>query len=473
MAGPTDDDGKEAPFPTSSTVPGFPAMARAAGEPPAEFEEDAFLPSELDEVWTFLSIEERVEGFCILSRSDAEDLFDRLNATDQARLILALPQADRRSWMRFLEPDDAADVVQSAEPEDRDPLLNLLDEGTRKEVGALLAYAEDEAGGLMNPRYVRVRPGMTVDEAISYLRKQARERVETLHYSYVLDADQRLLGVVSFRDLFAAQPGKTVAEVMQTELVHATEETDQEALSQLFGQHGLVAIPVLDGAGRMKGVVTVDDIVDVVQEEATEDIQKMGAVAALEAPYLNVGFFEMMKKRAGWLAVLFLGEMLTATAMGYYEHELGKALVLTLFIPLIVSAGGNAGSQATTLVIRAIALSEVRLRDWWRVAARELMMGLALGGLLGAIGLIRILLWPWRMTQYGPHFAIIGVTVAFSVLGVVLFGTLAGAMLPMVLRRLGLDPASASAPFVATLVDVTGLVIYFTVASLLLSGTLL
>jgi magnesium transporter len=456
-------------------MPGFPALAREP-ESPLDADADAddtFLSSELEEVWPFLSIEERVEGFRILSRSDAEDLFDRLSAADQGRLILAVPQAERRSWMRYLEPDDAADVVQSAEPEDKDRLLNLLDEGTRKEVGALLAYAEDEAGGLMNPRYVRVRPGMTVDEAISYLRKQARERVETIHYSYVLDSEQKLLGVVSFRDLFAAQPGKTVAEVMKTDLVTTTEETDQEALSQLFGQHGLMAIPVVDPAGKMKGVVTVDDIVDVVQEEATEDIQKMGGVEALDAPYLEVGFLEMMRKRAGWLAVLFVGEMLTATAMAYFEHEIGKALVLSLFIPLIISAGGNAGSQATTLVIRAVALGEVRLRDWWRIAARELLMGVGLGALLGLLGLVRVLLWPTRMTLYGPHYALIGTTIAFSVLGVVLFGTMAGAMLPLLLRRAGLDPASASAPFVATLVDVTGLVIYFTVASLILSGTLL
>jgi magnesium transporter len=463
----TDDQGKE--HGRISTVPGFPALGRDP-EPPEE--EEGFLSSELEEVWTFLAIEERVEGFRILPRADAEDLFDRLSAVDQAKLILGLPQAERRSWMRYLEPDDAADVIQSA-PGDKELLLSLLDEGTRKEVVALLAYAEDEAGGLMNPRYVRVRPGMTVDEAISYLRKQARERVETLHYSYVLDADQHLLGVVSFRDLFAAQSGKTVADVMNTHLVTATEETDQEALSQLFGQHGLVAIPVLDAQGRMKGVVTVDDIVDVVQEEATEDIQKMGGVAALDAPYLSVGFAEMVKKRFGWLAVLFVGEMFTATALGHFQTKIEKAAVLALFLPLIISAGGNAGSQATTLVIRAIALGEVRLRDWWRIAYREVAMGAALGTLLGLMGLIRILVWPWRVAQYGEHFALIGMTVGASVVGCVLFGTTAGAMLPMILRRFGLDPASASAPAVATIVDVTGLIIYFTVATVILTGTLL
>ena len=470
------DDDRSGDVPPNRTVPGFPALARVrppSGPVQLDEQSDAFLSSELEEVWTFLSIEERVEGFRILSRADAEELFDRLSAADQARLILAVPQADRRSWMRYLEPDDAADVVQSADSDGKEALLGLLDDGTRKEVTALLAYAEDEAGGLMNPRYVRVRPGMTVDEAISYLRKQARERVETLHYSYVLDADQKLNGVVSFRDLFAASPGKTVAEVMTTDVVTASDEMDQEALSQLFGQTGLAAIPVLDAEGRMKGVVTVDDIVDVVREEATEDMQKMGAVAALEAPYLNVGFLEMFKKRAGWLEALFIGEMLTATAMAFFEKELERAIVLSLFIPLIISSGGNAGSQATTLVIRAIALGEVRLRDWWRIASRELLMGLALGVSLGLTGYVRILLWPSRLTLYGPHFATIGLAVGLSVIGVVMFGTIVGAMLPLILRRLGLDPASASAPAVATLVDVTGLVIYFTVASIILSGTLL
>jgi magnesium transporter len=375
--------------------------------------------------------------------------------------------------MRLLPPDDAADVIQEAPEEERDGLLSLLDEPTRREVSALLAYAEDEAGGLMNPRYARLRPDMSADEAITYLRRQARERLETIYYVYVLDPAQRLLGVVSFRELFAASPGKSIRDIMHSDVITAREDMDQEALSRMFAEQDLLAIPVVDADGCVKGIVTVDDIVDVVQEEATEDIQKFGGMAALDAPYLDAGFWSMVRKRAGWLAVLFVGEMLTATAMGFFEHEIARAVVLALFVPLIISSGGNSGSQASTLVVRAMALGELRLRDWWRVIRRELAAGVALGTVLASIGFVRIVLWRAVFGVYGDHFLLIALTVGTSLVGVVTFGTMAGSMLPLLLQRLGFDPASASAPFVATMVDVSGLVIYFTVASLILSGTLL
>jgi len=313
---------------------------------------------------------------------------------------------------------------------------------------------------------------MTVDEAISYVRRQAAH-VETIYYVYALDEAQRLLGVVSFRHLFSSDPSKTVREVMQTDIITATPDMDQEAVAKLVAQHHLLAIPVVDADGRMQGIVTVDDIVDVVQEEASEDIQKVGGMEALGAPYLEIGFWSMVKKRAGWLAILFVGEMLTATAMGFFEKEIARAVVLALFVPLIISSGGNSGSQATTLVIQAMAMGEVRLRDWWRIVRREVSTGCVLGSFLAMIGLTRILVWQSVWKTYGPHYVQVALTVAFSLVGVVLFGTLAGSMLPFILRRSGLDPASASAPFVATLVDVTGLVIYFTVASIVMRGTLL
>jgi magnesium transporter len=325
----------------------------------------------------------------------------------------------------------------------------------------------------MSPRYARLRPEMTADEAILYLRRQAFRRRETIYYTYVLDAAQHLLGVVSFRELFAAPPEKLVQEIMHTDLVTVTEETDQEAVAQLLAEMGLLAIPVVDTDGRMKGVVTADDVVGVVQEEATEDIQKIGGSEALDEPYLQIGLASMVQKRGRWLAALFLGEMLTATAMGFFEAEIARAVILALFVPLIISSGGNSGSQAATLVIRAMALGEVRIRDWWRVARREILTGLALGLLLGLIGLVRILVWQAVGQVYGEHYLLVAFTVAGSLVGVVMFGTLAGSMLPFLLRRLGADPASASAPFVATLVDVTGLVIYFSVARLILGGTLL
>jgi magnesium transporter len=422
--------------------------------------------------WSSLTPEEQVVAFQKLSYSEAGDFFLTLSARDQATLLLALPASERRLWMRLLPPDDATDLIQEAPEDERPVFLNFLDEYTRREVLALLAYKEDEAGGLMSPRFARLRPDMTIDEAIAYLRRQA-EQVETIHYAYALDSEQRLLGIVPLRRLFSANREQTVREIMRTDFIAASDEMDQEALAKLFSEQHLLAIPVIDNQGKMKGIVTVDDIVNVVTEEASEDIQKIGGMEALDTPYLQTTIREMVKKRGGWLATLFIGEMFTATAMSYFEKEIGRALVLILFVPLIISSGGNSGSQATSLVIRAMALGEVRLRDWWRVVRREVAAGLSLGCILGAIGLMRIIAWQAFADLYGPHYLLVAFTVAFSLVGVVLFGTIAGSMLPFVLSRLGLDPASASAPFVATLVDVTGLVIYFTVASMILRGTLL
>ena len=435
--------------------------------------ERSVLAAELQEAWPVLSAEERLEGLRVLPHAEAEDFLLALPARDQAEIILQMSPGDRRSWMRLLPPDDAADVIQESPEEEREGLLAVLDEPTRKEVAALLAYKEDEAGGLMNPRYARLRPDMSVDEAITYLRRQARERLETIYYVYVLDTEQRLIGVITFRELFAAAPDKTVRDIMHTDVVTAHESMDQEALSRLFAEHNFLAIPVLDDERHVKGIVTVDDIVDVVQEEATEDIQKFGGMEALDAPYLEAGFWSMVRKRAGWLSALFIGEMLTATAMGRFEGEIARAVVLALFVPLIISSGGNSGSQASTLVVRALALGQLRLRDWWRVVRRELSAGLALGTVLAAIGFGRILLWQGLFSTYGEHYLLVALTVATSLVGVVTWGTLAGSMLPLLLRRLGFDPASASAPFVATLVDVSGIVIYFSVASVILGGTLL
>lgn len=429
---------------------------------------------DLLEAWFVLSPADRYEGFRLLPRVEAEELFlDHLAAHDQAQLIAALPPSERRSWMRLLAPDDVADVIQAFPPEERDDLVALLDAQTRKEVRALLAYAEDEAGGLMSPRFARVRPDMTVDEALAYLRRQARGRLETMSYVYVLDAGQRLLGVTTFLDLFRLPPERRVEEAMERDLVTAPEHLDQEDLGRLFSETGLLAIPVVDDGGRMKGIVTLDDAVEVVEEEATEDVQRIGGSEPLERPYLEAGFGQMVRARAGWLSVLFVGELLTASAMQRYEEQIARAVVLAVFVPLIISSGGNSGSQASTLVIRALALGELRLRDWWRVARRELASGLALGGVLAALGLVRILAGEALFGAYGDHAPSLGLTVAASLLGVVVFGTLVGSMLPFLLRRLGLDPASASAPFVATLVDVTGLIIYFTAAGLILGGRLL
>ncbi|HYX90477.1 MAG TPA: magnesium transporter, partial [Myxococcaceae bacterium] len=374
-------------------------------------EGEGLTAADLRDIWPLLTRDDRVSGFGLLARPEAEEFFLELSARDQSELLLALPAEERRAWMRLLPPDDAADLLQTGPPEAKERLLALLDEPTRKEVNALLAYAEDAAGGLMNPRYARLRPDATVDEAISYLRRQAREKLETIYYVYVLDEQQRLIGVVTFRELFAARPEKKVRDIMRTQLVTVREDQDQESVSRVLAQHDLLAVPVVDAENHIKGIVTVDDIVDVVQEEATEDIQKFGGMEALDAPYLNIAFSRMVKKRAGWLAALFIGEMLTATAMAFFEDEIARAVVLALFVPLIISSGGNSGSQASTLVVRALALGEVKLRDWWRVVRRELAAGLALGCVLGTIGFLRIVAWQAVNPIYGEHYLLIALTV--------------------------------------------------------------
>jgi len=449
-----------------------PATPQTPPAPPAAEREPLSL-AEIREIWRLLAHADRIQAFLLLPRDEAEELFFELPAHDQADIVLGVPAREQRSWLRSLPPDDAADLIQAGPLDKREPLLALLDEATRREVTALLAYSEDNAGGLMNPRYVRVRPEMTVDEAISYVRKQMRELTRTIYYVFVLDAEQRLQGVVSFSALFNASVRARVSDIMRTQVITIPEQMDQETVATKFAQSRLLALPVVDQAGHMKGIVTADDVVDVVREEATEDMQKVGGVEALEAPYLEISMSRMLRKRVGWLCVLFLGEMLTASAMGFFEKEIARAVVLALFIPLIISSGGNSGSQATTLVIRAMALGEVKLRDWYRVVRREFVAGLGLGMVLALIGFFRIVLWEALFHTYGPHYVGVGLTVALSLLGVVLWGTLAGSMLPFILRRLGFDPASASAPFVATLVDVFGLVIYFTAAAAILGGTLL
>jgi len=429
--------------------------------------------AEVIDRWGDLDGAEQVARFHALDRDDAERIFAQLANHEAAELLLHLPQTERKTWMRLLPPDDVADLLQEVDADERTALLGLLDEVNRKEVAVLLAYAEDDAGGLMSTRFARLRPDMRADEALLYVRRQARDNLETIYVAYVVDQQQHLLGVVSLRELFLAAADATVRDIMTDKVVSVRDDMDQEAVARVVRQVDLIAVPVVDAEGRINGIVTHDDTLDVVDEEATEDAQKFGGMEALDAPYLEVGFFEMFRKRAGWLSVLFVGEMLTTTAMTSFEHEIAKAVVLAMFVPLIISSGGNSGSQASTLVIRAMALGELGLRDVFKVARREFAAGLALGATLAILGILRVVLWNAVFGGFGPHALRIGLAVGGSLVGVVLFGTLAGSMLPLVLQRAGFDPASASAPFVATLVDVSGILIYFSVASLLLGGTML
>lgn len=399
--------------------------------------------------------------------------FEELSVREQVDLIGTLSAHAQRLAIRVLDPDDAADLLQSVDAALRDQLLALLDASSRAEVTALLAYAEDVAGGLMNPRFIRVRPHMNASEAILYVRKQVAANPATSSYVYVLSSLQTLMGVISMKELLLLDASRQIEDVMRKDVVTLPENCAQDEVANVFARNHLIAVPVLDGQGRMKGVVTADDVVNVVRSEATEDMQKMGGSEALHSPYLSLSLPNMIRKRGGWLVMLFIGELLTASAMSHYEDAIAKAVILALFVPLIISSGGNAGSQASTLVIRAMALGEVKLRDWFKVMRRELVTGFCLGLMLGTLGLVRVVAWEHMFHIYGAHYMLIALTVAVSLVGVVLWGTVTGSVLPFLLRRLGFDPASASTPFVATLVDVTGLVIYFSVASVVLMGTVL
>jgi magnesium transporter len=324
----------------------------------------------------------------------------------------------------------------------------------------------------MTPRYVAIRADWTVQQVLDHVRSHGHDS-ETLNVLYVIDDEGRLVDDIRVREVLLVPVTATVASVMHKRFTALRATDDQRAAVEVFRREDRTALPVIDEHGLLIGIVTVDDVLDTAQRLATRDLQRFGGSEALDEPYMTISMARMIQKRAGWLVVLFLGELLTATAMSFFEREIARALVLAMFIPLIISSGGNSGSQASTLVIRALALGEVTLRDWWRVARREVISGIALGGILGTIGFLRIAGWSLFTDLYGPHWALVGATVALSLVGVVLWGAVIGSMLPFLLRRAGFDPATSSAPSVATLVDVTGLVIYFSVGILLLRGTLL
>jgi magnesium transporter len=374
-----------------------------------------------------------------------------------------------------MSADHQAELFREMSEDERARLLPALHPKAQEALQLVLRYPPETAGGIMTTEFLSVPATWTVEETLHLIRRVGGAK-ETVYAVYVVEADGGTLRhVVSLRELVLSDRSRRVAEVGSSrKLLSVSPTTDREDVARMISKYDLLAVPVVTAEGRILGIVTVDDVIDALVAETTEDVQKFGGMEALDEPYMEISLPRMLRKRAGWLAALFIGEMLTATAMGHFEHEIERAVVLALFVPLIISSGGNSGSQATSLIIRAMALGEVRLRDWWRVAVRELPSGLCLGAFLGMIGAARILLWQrvgWY--NYGPHYGLVAMTVATALLGVVAFGSLAGSMLPFVLRRLGFDPASASAPFVATLVDVTGLVIYFSVGLVILRGSLL
>jgi magnesium transporter len=428
-------------------------------------------PSDLADVLAALEESVRARVIAELPLEIASSALAEMEAVEHPeKLLLAVGPEYAAELVEELPTDDAADLVGELSAGEREAVLSEFTD--RASVDKLLTYPEDSAGGLMTADVVKVREDATVAEAIEAIRSQSEDESQ-LYQVYAVDVHGHLRGIVPIAKLVISTPTRLVRELMEQPIVKVQPAQDQEQVARLMARYNLAAVPVVDANGHLLGRITFDDVVDVVEAEMTEDILKFGGMEALDAPYLKVAFSRMVRKRAGWLAALFLGEMLTATAMAFFQDEIAKAVILALFVPLIISSGGNSGSQASTLVIRAMALGEVHLRDWWRVIRREFATGIVLGGVLGAIGFLRITLWHAIIGIYGEHYMLIAFTVFGSLIGVVTFGTMAGSLLPFILRRLGFDPASASAPFVATLVDVTGLIIYFTVASLILRGTLL
>jgi magnesium transporter len=432
-----------------------------------------------------------------IHQSEVANIIDELPENDRTVVFRLLPGEKAASIFEYLEPEVQQDIVKSLgkrevaavlnemSPDDRTAFLgklpdqilrdtlNLLTDDERKVASSLLGYEENSVGRLMTPYYIQLQKDWTVAQTFDHIRKFGR-KAETLNIIYVVDSRNRLIDDVQIAKFLMASPDTRVEELMDHKFVALEDTMDKEEAVQYFRQYDRSALPVVTENGTLVGIVTVDDILDVAEEEATEDIQKFGGLEALDLPYVETPLSTLIRKRAGWLVVLFLGEMLTASAMGYFDKEIEKAVVLALFVPLVISSGGNSGSQAATLIIRAMALKELTLADWWYVMRREIISGFTLGIILGAIGVLRITVWQTLgLFNYTEHWPLVTLTIFLALIGIVMWGTISGSMIPFVLKRFGVDPATSSAPFVATLVDVTGLLIYFSVAAIILRGTLL
>lgn len=403
----------------------------------------------------------------------AASVFKILELSNQKSIIRQLPPHKTAALLNALPPDDRTDFLEELPSNVVRELIKLLNAEERRIALSLLGYPENSVGRLMTPDYVYVYEDNTVAEVLETIRRKGKDS-ETIDVIYVISKEDELLDDMRIREFLLAPPDRKVSELMDHRVIALNAYDDQEKANEVFKMNNRVALPVVSKSNKLLGIVTIDDILWVASEEFSEDMQKMGGTEALDEPYLEIPIFRLFKKRIVWLVVLFLGEMLTATAMAYFEDEIAKAVVLALFVPLIISSGGNTGSQASTLIIQAMAVGEITLADWWRVIRREIVSGLLLGIVLGLIGFLRIVVWhSISPTLYGEHWMSIAITVGIALVGVVLWGTISGSMLPILLKKMGADPAVSSAPFVATLVDVTGLVIYFSVAFLILSGKLL
>jgi magnesium transporter len=435
-------------------------------------------PADVADVILDLPEDEQVIIFRILPAALAADVFEYIGIEEQQNLLKAMAHEQVVAILNEMSPDDRTALLEELPSAAARQLIRLLTPEERRVATALLGYPENSVGRLMTPDFIAVKEDWTVQHVLDYVRQFGRDS-ETLNFVYVVDDRGKLIDDVRMREFLLRPLTTKVSEIRDQSFVALNVTDSQQDALNVFRRYDRAALPVVDSNGVLVGIVTSDDMLDVAEEEATEDIQKFGGMEALEEPYMRIPLWRMVRKRAGWLVILFLGEMLTATAMANYQQELAKALVLALFLPLIISSGGNSGSQASTLMIRAMALGEVTLRDWWRVMGREVQAGLSLGAILGAIGIIRVAAWAvigeryFHQQPYGAHWPLVALTVGIALVGVVLWGTLSGSMLPFLLRRVGADPATSSAPFVATLVDVTGLIIYFSIALVIMRGAML
>jgi magnesium transporter len=435
-------------------------------------------PADVAEVILDLPEDEQVIIFRVLPHDLAADVFEYLDFDAQQTLLRAMAHEQVGAILNEMAPDDRTALLEELPSAAARRLIQLLTPEERRVATALLGYPEDSVGRLMTPDFIAVKEDWTVQQVLDYIREHGRDS-ETLNVIYVVDDRGKLIDDIRMREFLLRPLASSVHDIMQKNFVALNVTESQQDALNAFRKYDRTALPVIDSSGVLVGIVTIDDMLDIAEQEATEDIQKFGGMEALDEPYMRISLWKMIRKRAGWLVVLFLGEMLTATAMASFQDEIARAVVLALFLPLIISSGGNSGSQASTLIVRAMALGEVTLRDWWRVAGREIRAGLSLGAILGAIGILRVALWSiigekyFHHQLYGPHWPLVALTVGLALVGVVLWGSLSGSMLPFVLRRIGADPATSSAPFVATLVDVTGLVIYFSIALFIMRGVML
>ncbi len=432
-------------------------------------------PFQIAEIIGSLSKSDQIILFRLLSRKLAKETFQHLSHEEQESIIeeLAANVNQLTGLLNDLDPDDRTAFFEELPGAVSQRLMQMLSKEEREIATQLLGYPKDSIGRLMTPEYVAVKPYFTVQQALEHIRKFGRDS-ETLNVIYIVDVHWKLIDDIRIKEIILASPEQIISEISDNRFISLNAYDDQEMAVKVFADHDRVALPVTDTDGTLLGIVTVDDVMDVQEKESTEDFQKFGGTEGLDLSYTKTPLMKMVKKRSGWLIILFLSEMLTASAMGHFDEEISKAVVLALFVPLIISSGGNSGSQAASLIIRSLALNELKLKNWWYVMKKEIFSGLALGSILGAIGFMRIFIWQETgLYDYGEYWLWIGASVSVSLVFIVLWGTLSGSMIPFLLKKIGLDPATASAPFVATLVDVTGLIIYFTVAALFLSGKLL